>query len=163
MCINSKLALVIILVLEVETGQVTMARSIDASSCAPAKGAFTDLPGTGNPYAIIVNRNVFRLIPPPPPIAEKEPPPPVRLTGFLKTSGHPARALFVSIAQKPKDTVYYDLCEGECAGILQVIKIREAQNSAEIIYEGKQMTIVLTDVAKPAAPQQRLQIPGPRR
>ena len=112
-------------------------------------------PRDTSPYGMIVSRNAFRLSSPPPP-----PPPPtndtvaaaaggLKLTGFFKLGSSPVHALFVNVPSNPTNTVYYNLTEGERDGVLELIKINEAEESAEVIHAGTRATVMLKD-SKPA-------------
>jgi hypothetical protein len=116
-----------------------------------------------NPYAVISERNVFRLNPPPPPPAPEEAPPPekstIKITGIVKMNGT-VRALFVSQPKDPKETpTYFNLAEGEREGILEVVHIHPEEQKIEILNAGKPETLSIKDdsLAKnegppPAAP-----------
>ena len=118
---------------------------------------------TGNPYEIIVDRNVFRLTTPPV-VTDTTPDPAlslptVKLTGIIKTSGEPLRALFVSIPKDPKEqTAYFNLREGERDGTLELVKILEDKEAADVINSGTPATVMLKDSKdnKPPGPG-----PGP--
>jgi hypothetical protein len=127
---------------------------------------------SSNPYAVITERNVFHLnpIPPPPPAeAPKEDLPVIKLSGFFKVSKK-THALFSS-APKKKDEAwtYYNLAEGEKEGVLEVVKIDEAEGKVEILNTGRPATLTLKEdtlepvaAAAPRAPgKQGPGAPGP--
>lgn len=101
-----------------------------------------------HPYAIITNRNVFQLTEPPKPV-EPSPEltvPTIKMTGLVKMSGQPTHALFVSAPKDPKEQiVYFNLAEGERQDALEVVKILENEEAAEVINSGTKMTIKLKD------------------
>ncbi len=132
---------------------------------APARAALPPSPNSGteadlatvstpsdnsNPYAIIVDRNVFRLVPPPPPPAPEKPPidvPQVNLSGFRKT----AKDVWVYLAMKPKDPKdswqYFSMKEGDKAGkepnTLELVKIHPGEDAVDIINSGQAMSLTL--------------------
>jgi hypothetical protein len=106
--------------------------------------------GTGdnsNPYAIITDRNIFRLNPPPPPPsdADKKPVdlPKVYLNGIIKI-GDDVRVLF---SIPPKDakgqTAYFKLAPGEKDDVLELVGIHPNQQEVDILVSGTAMTLSL--------------------
>ena len=103
--------------------------------------------GTGdnsNPYAIIIDRNVFRLNPPPPPpSAEKKPVdlPKVYLNGIVRV-GDDVRVLF---SIPPKDaksqTTYFKLAPGEKDDVLELVGIHPDQQEVDVLVSGTAMTL----------------------
>lgn len=70
-------------------------------------------------------------------------------------AGQKTRALFVSIPKDPKETTaYYNLSEGERQDGLEVVKILETEESAQVINAGTKMTVALKEDTKPPAPAQ---------
>lgn len=122
-------------------------------SLPPTIGADADQtanPDNSNPYAIIVDRNVFRLVPPPPPPEAPKPPidvPTVNLSGFRKT----AKDIWVYLAMKPKDPkeswIYFSMREGEKAGkepnTLELVKIHADAEIVDIVNSGQPMSLSL--------------------
>jgi hypothetical protein len=100
-----------------------------------------------NPYRAIMERNAFRLVATPVvlPAASNNPAPQttIRLTGLLRISGERTHALFARVGKDPKDVVYFNLCESERDGTLELIKILEDQGGAEVIHEGQRETVWL--------------------
>jgi hypothetical protein len=103
-----------------------------------------------NPYAIIGDRNVFRLNPPLPPAAAETKPidvPAVNLSGFRKTGSE----IYVYLAMKPKDPKegfqYFKLREGEKGGAwpntLELVKVHFDAETVDIINSGTAMTLSL--------------------
>ncbi len=98
-----------------------------------------------NPYAIIIDRNVFRLNPPPPPpsSADKKPVdlPKVYLNGIIKI-GDDVRVLF---SIPPKDakgqTSYFKLAPGERDDVLELVKIHPDQQEVDVLVSGTAMTL----------------------
>jgi hypothetical protein len=103
---------------------------------------------SSNPYAVITERNVFHLNPiplPPPPEAPKEDLPQIKLSGFFKI-GKKTRALFSSAPKKKEETwTYYNLAEGEKEGVLEVVKIDEAEGKVEVLNTGRPATLTLKE------------------
>jgi hypothetical protein len=111
--------------------------------------------GSSNPYAVISERNVFHLNPiPPPPPAEpsKADLPVIKLSGFFKV-GKKTRALFSSAPKKKDETwTYFNLAEGEKEGVLEVVKIDEADGKVEVLNTGTPATLTLKEDTIAASP-----------
>lgn len=130
-----------------------------AQANSPPGSGSKALMDPSNPYAVIVDRNVFHLNPiPVEPVAEtpKADLPVIKLSGFLKI-GTDTRALFSSVPKDKKDSpTYYNLAEGEKDGILEVVKIHEAKGEVDIVNSGTKATLSLKDdslaAQGPAAP-----------
>jgi hypothetical protein len=97
-----------------------------------------------NPYAIIIDRNVFRLNPPPPPpSAEKKPTelPKVYLNGIVKI-GDDVRVLF---SIPPKDakgqTTYFKLAPGEKDGVLELVRVHPDEQEVDVLVSDTAMTL----------------------
>ncbi len=102
-----------------------------------------------NPYAIIIDRNIFRLNPPPPPpVAAVKPVdvPKVYLNGILK-NGDDVRVLF---SIPPKDgksqTSYFKLAPGETASgekedVLELVRIHPDQQEVDVVVNGTAETL----------------------
>jgi hypothetical protein len=132
-------------------GMMALATSVWAIPSAPPVAATatpsSTLDATGdnsNPYAVIVDRNVFRLNPPPPPPAPQEKPkelPKVYLSGIIKI-GDDVRVLF---SIPPKDaksqTSYFKLAPGEKDGDLELVKIHPDQQNVDVLVSGTAMTL----------------------
>jgi hypothetical protein len=130
---------------------------------APAKDSADD---TSNPYAVIVERNIFHLNPPPPPPEPEKPKvelPVVKITGFVNI-GNKSKVLFVSQPKEKKDgPIYYSLAEGEKSpdSKLELLKIGSAQDSVDVMNDGVRVTLTVTNdsftstaaAAAPAASQ----------
>lgn len=122
--------------------------SITAS--AERAGATNTPDASGNPYAVIVERNVFRLnpIPPPPePVKAKPDLPKVKITGFINLGGRD-KVLFVAEPKDKKDgPLYYTLAEGERSGDgkLELVKIHPGQDAVDIINDGTPATLTTKD------------------
>lgn len=123
-----------------------------------------------NPYSVITSQNAFRLVPAPPPPAPVAPPDPVtqaniKLTGLVQVAGQRPRAMFVSTPKNPKDIAYYNLSEGERQDNLELVKILDSQEAAEVINAGMRVTIYLKDskpvVAPGAVPPPAASAPAP--
>jgi hypothetical protein len=97
-----------------------------------------------NPYAIIIDRNIFRLNPPPPPKdTEKKPVdlPKVYLNGIIKI-GDDVRVLF---SIPPKDAksqaTYFKLAPGEKDDVLELVRIHPDQQEVDVLVSGTAMTL----------------------
>lgn len=105
-----------------------------------------------NPYAVIVERNIFHLTnPPPPPEKEvKQDLPVVKITGFLNI-GSVSRVLFISEPKDKKDgPSYYSLAEGEMAhdnknNEFQLVKIHPSKDAVDVINAGTPMTLTVKE------------------
>jgi hypothetical protein len=129
-------------------GTAPVALRAAVPSDAPPATATTD--DTSNPYAVIVERNIFHLNPPPPPPEPDKPKidlPVVKITGFVDI-GNQSKALFVS---EPKDkkaeTAYYSLSEGEESsdGKLKLVKIHDAKDAVDVLNVGMPVTLTVKD------------------
>jgi hypothetical protein len=113
-----------------------------------------------NPYALIIDRNAFRLNPmPPPPVPEapKADLPVIKISGFLKV-GNQQRVFFATVPKNPakEPPTYFELGEGESEGILEVRKIYADKEQVDIVNSGTPMTLSVKDdsfVPKVATPK----------
>lgn len=119
-------------------------------SCGWLSARSQDAARDPNPYAVISERNVFHLNPIPPPPAPEAPKadlPVIKLSGFFKI-GTKTRALFSSLPKKKEEAwTFYNLAEGEKEGILEVLKIDEAEGKVEVLNTGTRVTLTLKDDA----------------
>jgi hypothetical protein len=107
-----------------------------------ASDGFSD---NSNPYAVIVDRNVFRLNPPPPPPSDADKKardlPKVYLDGIIRI-GDDVRVLF---SIPPKDakgaTSYFKLAPGERDDVLELVKIHPNQQEVDILVNGTAETL----------------------
>lgn len=117
----------------------------------PAPAPVPTLADPSNPYAAILARNVFRLVPvpPPPAVTNKTDEPLIgtlRMTGLLRFPGKPYKVLFVDTPKDPKaEATYYTLSEGEKEGQLEVVKLMQDKEAAEVIHAGTRLTLYLKD------------------
>ena len=108
-----------------------------------------------NPYAVIIDRNIFRLNPPPPPpsAADKKPVelPKVYLNGIIKI-GDDVRVLF---SIPPKDakgqTSYFKLAPGERDDVLELVGIHPNQQEVDVLVNGTPMTLSMLSNSLAAA------------
>lgn len=117
---------------------------------APASvGAADD---NSNPYAVIVDRNVFRLNPPPPPVSANSGPPPdlpeVKLSGFIQTENDWKVLLAVTMksgnSQTPEAS-FLTMSEGEKQGVVELLKVYPSEEKVEIVDSGTKMTLSMKD------------------
>ena len=104
--------------------------------------------GETTPYDGIAGRNVFRLSTPPvssAPATNSETKTTLRLTGLMRVSGQRPRAFFSCVGSDQKEA-YYSLCEGDRDGSLELIRIVEEKGAAEVLHEGKRMTVALKEM-----------------
>lgn len=113
-----------------------------------------------NPYAVIVDRNPFRLNPPPPPQLATPPPalelPEVIFSGTMINAGQ-MKAMFAVRSKAPKDpkaiqaggaqdtTSYICLKENETEGPVQLLKIMKGGDEVEIMNSGTRMVLNMKD------------------
>jgi hypothetical protein len=118
-----------------------------APVAAPTKENVDD---ASNPYAVIVERNIFHLNPPPPPPEPEKPKvelPVVKITGFVNVGSH-SKVLFVSQLKNKKDEqAYYSLAEGEKSpdGKFELVRIHPAQEAVDVINDGVAVTLTVKD------------------
>jgi len=114
-----------------------------------------------NPYALISERNPFRMNPPPPtpdPASLLPPPelPEVILSGTMIVAGL-QKAMFAVKTKEPKDpkvkaaagpqetTTYMCLAEGDTSGPVHLLKIKKGGDEVEIVNSGTHMTLTMKD------------------
>jgi len=143
------------------------AADVSAPPSVEADAPQTASQDNANPYAIIVDRNVFRLVPIPPPPAPAPPPidvPQVNLSGFRKT----AKDIWVYLAMKPKDPKegwqYFSMREGDKAGkdafTLELVKVHADEGTVDIVNSGQPMSLSLKSNSFASAPSSP--VPGGR-
>jgi hypothetical protein len=122
-----------------------------------------------NPYAVITDKNVFRLNPPPPPPPKDNKPPPdlpqVKLSGFMETGDKLKVLLSVTLKtgdpKMPESTSYLTLAEGEKEGVgeegkevvEELVKVYADEEKIDLVNSGTPMTLSMKDngyEAKPA-------------
>jgi hypothetical protein len=122
-----------------------------------------------NPYAAIVERNVFGLNPPKPvdiaPHAPSTPPPKIKVNGIMGYFGH-WRVLFkVAVPPeqgKPAKEDSYVLSEGQRQDDVEVTRIDEKSGVITFNNHGTVQEIPLADTPKTSAPPPRMAaIPAP--
>jgi hypothetical protein len=99
-----------------------------------------------NPYAAIIHANVFHLSEPPKPVEKPDQVlltlPKVNISGFVRHSDQPIRALFATVPKDPKELPrYFNLAEGEKDGFLQVTKVYPNQDAVDVIIDGTAVTL----------------------
>jgi hypothetical protein len=119
--------------------------ALPPDTAPPAQAQNAD--DTGNPYSVIVERNIFRLNPPPPPPGPDLPKvelPVVKITGFLNV-GRVNRVMFVSQVKGQKDPNYYSLAENEKSsdGKLELVKIHDSKDAVDVINDGTPVTLTV--------------------
>jgi len=106
----------------------------------------------GNPYAAIVERNVFGLVPPPSPVApsvaDANPPPKLTPNGIMTIFGI-KQVLFKATTparqDKPAKDDYYTLAEGQRQDDIEVVKIDEKAGLITFDNHGEIQELPLTD------------------
>jgi hypothetical protein len=121
---------------------------VRAGSGSPSLPFLAEADDASDPYKIIAERNVFHLNPmpiPPPPVPPKVELPTIKFSGWFRV-GRVTKALFCTLPKDKKETPsYYDLCEGEKAGFLELVKIRYDQGEVDVINSGVAMTLSLKE------------------
>lgn len=121
-----------------------------------------------NPYAVIIDRNIFRLNPPPPPVVTEQKPaelPKVNLNGIIKI-GEEVRVLFSIPAKDAKSRIaYFKLAPGEMASgekddRLELVRIHPDQQEVDVIVNGTAMTLSMLSNSL-AATANKAAAPGP--
>lgn len=129
---------------------------VRAGSGSPSLPFLAEADDSSDPYKIIAERNVFHLNPtpiPPPPVPPKIELPTIKFSGWFRV-GRVTKALFCTLPKDKKETPsYYDLCEGEKAGFLELVKIRYDQGEVDVINSGVAMTLSLKDDSLVSAPE----------
>jgi hypothetical protein len=113
----------------------------------------------GNPYKVIIERNVFDLKGPPPPVAivpTNAPPPNVKLTGITSILGK-RQALF--LVQKlgipgktPNSDEPFIIAEGERQGTVEVMEINEKAATVKIRNDGNVSVLTFEKLNLPTTP-----------
>lgn len=124
----------------------------------PAHGA---APNTaGNPYQVIIDRNVFGLNPPPAPpsvVTTNTPPPQVKLVGIARVFGVKKALLKIAEGNKPVD-IAKDLTvvleEGAREKEVEVLQIDEIGSTVKVSNRGTEATLVFSkdDLKLPTSP-----------
>ena len=125
----------------------------------------SDQPGdadNANPYAVINERNPFRMNPPPLPVDPNAAPalelPKVIFSGTMINQGQ-QWAMFAVESKEPKDpnarraaaaasqetTTYMCLAEGDTSGPVQLLKIMKGGDEVEIMNSGTRMTLTMKE------------------
>ncbi|MGP8201212.1 MAG: hypothetical protein ACLQU4_17110 [Limisphaerales bacterium] len=131
-------------------------RALTGAAASASPSSTSD--GTGdksNPYAVIVDRNVFRLNSPPPPVSEADKKakelPKVYLNGIIRI-GDDVRVLF---SIPPKDskglTSYFKLAPGERDDVLELVRIHSNQQEVDVLVNGTPVTLSLLSNSLAAA------------
>lgn len=110
--------------------------------------AVADTMGEGaNPYAVISERNVFRLNPPPALAAPEQKPidlPKVTLNGIFQM-GNETRALLAIPSKDQKEAIhYFNLAPGQRENPLELVEINLVKGEVAIINSGTRMTLSLS-------------------
>ena len=123
---------------------VTSAVAPNATAAATAIPSSTLDGNNSNPYAVIMDRNVFRLNPPPAPVVTNQKPvdlPKVYLNGIIKI-GDEVRVLFSIPAKDTKSqTTYFKLAPGEKDGVLELVNIHPDQQEVDVLVNDTAMTL----------------------
>lgn len=119
---------------------------------------------SSNPYAVITDRNIFRLNPPPPPKDPNEKPvelPKVYLNGIVKIGDNVEVLFSIPPKDSKKTTSYFSLAPGEMAPgqndeTLELVNIHPDQQEVDIVVNGTAMTLsVASNSLAPASGETR--------
>jgi hypothetical protein len=122
---------------------------IVCAALAGLAGALTaaghDPADEANPYAVIWDRNIFRLNPEPPPPPPPPPKPPdlpkVMLTGFVG-KGSSTKILLAILPKDTKEATYYAcLVPGQMEHGVQLVNIRLDKQEVDILNSGTRETL----------------------
>jgi hypothetical protein len=126
-----------------------------AGGLAVSAGLRADtVPTTGNPYALVVARNIFGLNPPPPPDLNPAPvEAPVKITpnGIMNVFGK-LQVLFKVSGKTPGKEESYMLTEGQGQDDIDVIKIDEKNSIVTFNNHGVEQVLPLTAAASSSLP-----------
>ena len=124
----------------------------------------------GNPYRVIIERNVFDLKGPPPPVSivpTNAPPPNVKLTGISSILGK-KQALFMVQklgipGKSPNTDVPYIITEGERQDTVEVLEINEKAATVKIKNDGTVSVLTFEKLNLPSTPGMGVPpgLPGP--
>jgi hypothetical protein len=130
------------------TTPVALRAAIPPDPAPAAQTAKENPDDTGNPYSVIVERNIFHLSPPPPPPEPEKPKielAAIKITGFVNI-GNQKKVLFIALPTKAKkDSTYFSLSEGEKSGILELVRIHPSEDGVDIINDGTPVTLTVKD------------------
>ncbi|MDB6057158.1 MAG: hypothetical protein JWO95_1002 [Verrucomicrobiales bacterium] len=144
-----------------------IAQEQPAVSGDPAPDQNTPDADDSNPYSAIIRANVFHLTDAPKPVEKPDQIlqtlPKVNISGFLRHSDQPVRALFATVPKDPKELPrYFNLAEGEKEDILQVTKIYPNQDAVDVIIAGTPVTLTTksNSFVQPLPPPPKGGMPG---
>jgi hypothetical protein len=133
------------------TTPVALRAAVPPETATATQKAKENADDSGNPYSVIVERNIFHLNPPPPPVEADKPKvdlPVIKITGFVNI-GNQSKVLFVSQPKDKKEPIYYSLAEGETSDSgshhFQLVKIHPAQEGVDVINDGTPVTLTVKD------------------
>ena len=125
---------------------VTLSIPIMALTSATPSRSSDAANDSSNPYAIITDRNIFRLNPPPPPPKPEEKPaelPKVNFNGSYQVGDR----VLVLFSIPPKDAksqvAYLKLSPGEAQNGLELVSIHPDQKEVEVLVNGTKETLSL--------------------
>jgi len=110
----------------------------------------------GNPYSVVVKRNVFGLNPPPPPVDPNatvvEPPVKIVPNGIMSIFGQ-LQVLFKVAGKPPAKDASYILMEGQSQDEIEVVKIDEKAGIVTFNNHGipQELPLVVTPPTAPAS------------
>lgn len=124
--------------------------AIEASAPAAPSGQPADM-DSGFPYAVIMERNAFRLNPAPPPPGPPPAPAPDLPTVIFSGTRKKGSVQWAMFAVKTKDekkqetTSYMSLTNGEVLGPVELIKISPSGDEVEIKNSGTRVVLTMKD------------------
>jgi hypothetical protein len=126
-------------------GSLLLAASAPALTQSPATGDSTSTSDSSNPYAVIVDRNVFHLNPLPKPKSDADQKPvdipKVSLNGIIHI-GDDVEVLFSIPAKDNKNpATYYKLAPGEKDDVLELLRIRPGEQEVDVLVDGTPVTL----------------------
>lgn len=127
-----------------------------STNATPSSSPAASTADNSNPYAVITDRNVFRLNPVPvkKPEEKKVELPKVNLNGIIRI-GDDVRVLFSIPTKDPKTPVaYFKLAPGEKDDVLELVSIHPDEQGVDVLVSGipETLTIASNSLAPDAAP-----------
>ncbi|HEX4349399.1 MAG TPA: hypothetical protein VH251_03390 [Verrucomicrobiae bacterium] len=134
-------------------GKITVCLAVNLALGAGLRAE--TVPMTGNPYAPVVARNIFGLLPPPPPVDPNavaiQPPVKITLNGIMNVFGQ-VQAFYKAAGKTPGKEDAYMLAAGQGQDDIEVVKIDEKNGAVTFNNHGVQQVIPLAAAPAGSAP-----------
>jgi hypothetical protein len=129
--------------------------TVAAAPTVDSSAADNSAAGSSDPYATIVARNIFGLVPvpppPPPPVPPADPPPKITANGIMNVFGELEALFKVSFPAKgstPAKDQSYMLSQGQRQDDIEVVKIDEPNGTITFDNNGTTQEIPLVPAGK---------------